>query len=162
MIDLEIVAPGVWDDAAVEDVNLAKPPAIKSGFFEGVVEQVGFADLQISISRSQSAYSECRRNASHIFMVSNPGDRSSPTVHVGKFKKLGVLDAQPVRAGREDKVVPIRTMDGLPGDCQVDWHSVGVRGKALVDFRCERKRGRKRNGANLRKVVGDQPLIKQE
>ena len=38
MVDFEIVAPRVGDDAAIKHVYLADCPSIKAGFLEGVLE----------------------------------------------------------------------------------------------------------------------------
>src|SRR5262249_50443488 len=136
VVDLEIVPARVRDDAPVEDMKFPEGPAVKARLLEGILEQVGLADLYVAKARPQAADAKAGRDAAYIFVVADPPDGASRAVDIGEFHYFYLLDPQPVHRPH-DQLVLVRPVHGFARDLQVDRQSPPGRCKAFFDLRCE-------------------------
>ncbi len=73
---LEVVAPAVGDDSAVQYVDFAHAPAVEPRFMEEVLEDSVRADLHVSNTSSKAAYAKAPRNRAGVGCMREPEDGS--------------------------------------------------------------------------------------
>src|ERR1700728_3282945 len=93
----EVIAPAVWDDSLVNNVDLSDNPTVETRLRKKFFHQAIIADLHISNTHSQTLHLGMRGQGTCIAVVKDPTGRDRVSVDPWNCEKLRILEFVAVR-----------------------------------------------------------------